>query len=291
MACFDSPSIDSGDELLQKEYASISRQQYGDWVKRFEPELTELISTATDDNFISGQVDKASAGVNDQFDTARSNIGMTNERYGVRLTPRQQAAQDKQLQLSQLSTESDTRNRTRVRAADTQDALRSSIIGIGNGIRSESLGNYSSVAGMEGRRNQMNLQAQSNSQSGMMNLVGQGIGTASSLFMLSDRDKKTDITDADTKSHLNEMKTMKLSNYKYEAGIDSAKKTRTGTMWQDNPTLQAATDERVLDLGDWNAKNTGAIQELDREISRGNKAIRAMNKEIRSLKLQLKRAA
>lgn len=266
MGCFDAPQVSASDTPLQNQYASISREMFADYRRRFEPMLNQMIAESNDPAFVSNAVQEGQAGVADQFANARSNADITNQRYRLNLTPRQQEAADRELAHARATTFDTVSNGTRTAAADLQDASRLNLIGIGSGIQGEALGNMDTSVGLESQRVQNSTMAKAQAKSGMLSTIGSLAGTATGMFLLSDRDKKKGINKADPKGHLKEMVALPLYDYSYEDGIDQPGKRRTGTMWQESPTIRAATDERVLDLGDWNAKNTGAIQALNGEL-------------------------
>lgn len=279
MGCFDGGGrVAEQDTVLQKEYASIGREQFESYKRRYEPIMNDLFSRAMDPNFASEQSDLAAQGVDEQFDITRGNIDRSMRKYRVDLDDRQQTTMNRMLSFDQSATKDDVKNRTRLGASDLQDDVRSQMISIGTGIRSEALGNYSQGARMEANRGQQNLNLRT--QSSQQNL--QTAGTAASLammyFIMSDKDKKENITDADTGESLKEIRALHLKHYDYRDGIGPSGK-RTGVLSQESEGI-SSDDHLMVHLGDWNAKNTGAIQELDKEL-------RALQQHV----LKLKRAA
>lgn len=259
MGCFSGPSVSGSDQVLQREYAEISREQFDDYRNRYEPLFGELNRTASQDIVISEEVDRALQGVDGSFEKSREISDRRMAGYGISLSADQRAARDRVLEGRRLRTRADVSNRTRLDAKDRQDATRADLIAVAQGIRQESQGAFSSVAGLENQRGISNAQQKASFQS---TLLGGGLALGG-LALLSSREAKEKIRDADAPRLRDVVRAWDIKHYEYKPERGGPG-TRTGVIAED--TAAPASTGKVVDLGDVLFTLAGAVQDIDSEI-------------------------
>lgn len=252
-----------GESVLQNELATISRQQWQDFLTRYGGLESDLARRSSDPAEITRAADRAGT-LADQ--TAQATRGMTErslDRYRTPLRADQRETMDRMRTAGEASTRNAAVNTARLVAKDQQDALRTDVIGLGQSMRQEALGNYGSAAGAENVRQQANIQARAQHQAGMMNLLGQGAGLASAFMLLSSKKAKKRIKRANTERHLSLVRDLDLVEYEYKKGQGEPGK-RTGVIAEETP--EPLSTGKAVSLGDAIFTLAGAMQEVDRRV-------------------------
>ncbi|MDH0796424.1 MULTISPECIES: hypothetical protein [Pseudomonas] len=108
----------------------LSRSQWDDWKARFQPYVDKLANIATSESFAGEQAATASESVNKSFDSAAQGLQMQQQGMGLMLSPAQQAAQDRKMQLGRASATVDASNNARVSARDLQEQIMAGGMGL-----------------------------------------------------------------------------------------------------------------------------------------------------------------
>lgn len=103
--------------------AYLTRDQYNDWVKNYAGIAAGQIGYATDDTQPGKAADEAGAYVRDSFSRVPGQIDRTNQRLGVTLSPEEQAATTRSLNLKQGLADVTARNRASQQTYDRQNAI------------------------------------------------------------------------------------------------------------------------------------------------------------------------
>jgi len=266
MGWLSTPKPDPKYNQLQKENAVIAREQYDDYVKRFEPFQNELNQLAgSDEGIISGaqrdQEMARSQGAIQSQEAARN-----RSRLGVTMDPGQRAFMEKRGKLDSARSQATAYNKGIDTASGRRDALRQQMLGINRGQANEALGEFATAAQMEGQAGAADLNRRTAKYQQNMSTVSTLGGFAAAALILSSKDKKKKIKKADTKKATDEVMAMDVKNYEYKEGA-GPKGKRTGVIAEEAPEGITAMDRTAVNIGDWTAKNTAAIQETMKKVS------------------------
>lgn len=108
----------------------LSRAQWDDWKARFQPYVDKLANIATSDSFAGEQAATATKSVNKSFDSANQGLQLQQQGMGLVLSPAQQAAQDRKMQLGRASASVDASNNARISARDLQEQIMAGGMGL-----------------------------------------------------------------------------------------------------------------------------------------------------------------
>lgn len=102
--------------------AGISREQFGDWQKRYRPFGKALAAEVNNPLTIARRLDTTSRTIGTQFDVQKANTERNMSRLGVTMTPQQKASLDRQSAISQAGVNAAARNSVRgaLRERDSQ---------------------------------------------------------------------------------------------------------------------------------------------------------------------------
>lgn len=160
-----------------KIYAQITREQYDDFVKNFQPLEDSLIARAQNDTSLVDQAKK------DAPRAAAITTGIANRnasRYGIALLPDQLKARDSAITRQNALGASDAINGARVAQKDLNDSLIGKLTDIGSGVNSTALGQLGSAASDATARRNAYTQARAASQANTYNTIG-ALGSAAIL--------------------------------------------------------------------------------------------------------------
>ncbi len=151
---------------FQDAQSSITRELFDDYRKNYYGDLQNLSATANDPTYVSNQVDNAVKRINTSFDTNLGGVQRSLGRYNLKPTPDQQGNITRNNTLDRTAALVDAKNRTRLRAADTQSGLRDNVFNLSKAQLDRSLGNYSELGGLESQRQNANagIKAQNRAQ-------------------------------------------------------------------------------------------------------------------------------
>lgn len=122
----------SGSQGASKLFGQLSRAQWEDWKARFAPYITELADMATDPNAAQEAADQARSSVGLAFDSAATINQQNREKYGIALSPEQQAAQDRIMNINRTAATASAGNEARISALDRQQAILAGGMGLSN---------------------------------------------------------------------------------------------------------------------------------------------------------------
>lgn len=140
---------------LSDEIAKISREEFDRYLAEFRP-----LEQQTVDSLKESTVGKSMDASKADAVQARASLGRMRERYGVDTTPMQAAGEARQNALSGALGTLSTGNTAAQYDKDNKRQTLAGLLNVGQGIRQQALGGFSSAAGMEGQRNAANQQNQ-----------------------------------------------------------------------------------------------------------------------------------
>lgn len=132
---------------LADEIARISRGEFQRYLDQFRPLEGDLISEL-DKPTVGKSIDAAAADAT----RARASLERMRERYGADVTPFQAAAEARQNALSSTLGQLSAANNAVLADRDNRRQSLAGLLNVGQGIRQQALGNFSSAANMEGAR-------------------------------------------------------------------------------------------------------------------------------------------
>lgn len=268
-----SPKPNPAYNRLQQENAAIAREQYDDYVQRFEPFQNELNQTAMSYDGVIGEAQGARKMAASQNSLQSREAGINRDRLGVNLSPDQEKFLAKREKLDGAKSEVTAFNKGIDTAAGRRDALRQQMLGINRGQANEALGEFATAAQMEGQAGAADLQRRTAKyQQNMQTASTIGGMALAALIMSSSKDKKENIRKADTKKATADVMSMDLKEYRYKPGQGPEGK-RTGVIAEEAPDSITTPDKKAVNLGDWTAKNTAAIQEIGAKVDQLSKRL------------------
>ena len=105
--------------------AALARADWNDYKERYYPIEEELISRYNNKELVNNAIAENTQAVNTAYDTDEGIQQRRLSRYGVSLSADQQAALDRESQVSRVATLTDTRNLTRDTYADLDEQIMS----------------------------------------------------------------------------------------------------------------------------------------------------------------------
>lgn len=275
-----SPKPNPAYNKLQQENAVIARQQYDDFKERFQPFQDELNAKAMN---YDGVEDEARAGMktaHTQFANQNREDEINRGRFGVKMDAGQRAFLEKQRGLDRSKGMTTAYNKGIETASGRRDALREQMLGINRGQANEALGEFASAAQMEGQAGQADLARRTNKHNQNVQVASSLAGMAmAAMIMSSSKDKKEGIKKADKKKATDEVMGMDLKEYRYKPGQGPEGK-RTGVIAEEAPDSITTPDKKAVNLGDWTAKNTAAIQETMKKVNEATKKVDRLAKRL-----------
>lgn len=105
--------------------AAIYRAEWQDYLDRFAPYEDKLIDFASNPEEVTKAVDKAGQNVDQGFMTAKGNLDRDRSRYGLNLTGREAASEDRSNAMDKTAAKLAARNSTRLHVQDQQERVMS----------------------------------------------------------------------------------------------------------------------------------------------------------------------
>lgn len=175
------------DYTAQNAYGTMSREIYDDYRARYAPIEADIISGITDstvrDTNLNKAVVRAGSIADDRAGVSAGETARDLGRYGVTMTPEQQAVMDRRNALTKTASVAGNENRARINYADTEEAVMRGMVGQGRtslGIATETAG---AAAGLEANRNQTNTQIATQNQAMLDRQLGLGVGAGALLLL------------------------------------------------------------------------------------------------------------
>lgn len=264
--------VSSKDQVMQNQQAKMSNELFADYDARYRSKVeAPVMGYLMDDSTYNQNAQAAGDRSVASFDRAQDINNENMKRYGMNLTPAQQAAMDNNTALSRSETVTGEMNRSRANEYDTKTNLTKGMINVGRNSLAQSQGMMQQAAGLEHDRGIRNAQAREAARQDTINTALQVGGTAATL-MLSDKNKKRDISKMDTKKALNDVKGMDLKNWRYKPGEGVDQRMHRGSMAQDAPDSITNKSKTAIDLHDELQLALGGMQELAKRVDRMERA-------------------
>ncbi|EIY2512134.1 hypothetical protein ACUHOO_000775 [Pseudomonas aeruginosa] len=120
----------AGNQGASTVLGQLSRAQWDDWKARFQPYVDKLANLATSETYAGEQAAQAASSVNASYDNTARGLRMQQQGMGLSLTPAQQAAQDRKLQIGRAAASVDASNNARISARDLQEQIMAGGLGL-----------------------------------------------------------------------------------------------------------------------------------------------------------------
>lgn len=153
----------------EQAYANITRQEYLDYVNNYRGFEEQLINQAQNDTSL---IDQARDDIDVAQGLALGISNRTNERYGAALTPAQRQQQDVRLQRANTLGGVQSVNDARIAQRETNTALLSDLINIGQGVNRASQQQLGSAAADANQRESAYTAARAQSRASTYSALG-----------------------------------------------------------------------------------------------------------------------
>lgn len=265
--------VSSSDQVTQMLQAQAMGQINDDHDKRYKKGVeNELMAYLKDDKTIEAEGQKAGIQAGKQFDLAQQMRQNQMAKSGQRFSPEQRAAMDARNQLDRTALVAGETNRGRGNEATLKDSLRNPMMSLGRQSLSQGMGMFNQAAGMENQRGRENAQAEEAARQGDMSAL---MSIGSMAMMMSDKNKKHDVSDMDTGKALADVRGMDLKNWRYNKSVGLGEEKHRGPMAQDAPDSITNPQKTMLNLHDELQLGMGAIQALAKKVDRIEKRVSA----------------
>lgn len=165
-----SPAVAAGDP--QAQLAAVSREQYADYVARYQPLEEELIEELLDPQAIRGGVRAAGKEAKQAFTNSRGIYFREAERSGLPLSHDQKQDFRHRFRLAKTAGVVDAKNRARGGYDDLRTATMQGLTQTGRGLASTATSNLRSAAGLATQRENINRQLEAQSDANFWSGVG-----------------------------------------------------------------------------------------------------------------------
>ena len=164
----------------EKTYASITRNEYQDFVSGFGQFEEQLIGQLDDTSII----DEAPADARQQADIQAGVQQRNLERYGTQLTPAQRQEMDRANQRQEQLSVAGGTNEARIAQFEQNQRMRSNLMNIASGVYGDALSGMGNAAGNAASRRQAYNQAKAQTRAQNIGAVGQIGGMVAGAWML-----------------------------------------------------------------------------------------------------------
>ncbi len=170
------------DMTAQNQMAGVSREMYADYVSRFRPHETKLLSTVMDPETLTKDVTMAGEEAASSFDATGEIMRRDAGRYGLSLSGDREADLIGRMRRAKILGIIDSRSKTRTASDDRKTAVMQGLTATGRGLSNTATQTMNQGATLEVNRNSANRQiAASNSAntwSGIGTMAGIGLTLA-----------------------------------------------------------------------------------------------------------------
>ncbi len=161
----------------------IARKQFNIWKTKFAPIIDETFDWLDDPGFIKSNIDSAKTAVNQAHDASKGSTARAMERYGISMSDEEQAALDKEANLTRSMDLTKTANDVRVASDARRDAVSRGLFGLGQGVAGSVQSGWGQVAGMQSARNSANAANKARAASSNAQAVGSALGLAAAIAL------------------------------------------------------------------------------------------------------------
>lgn len=165
---------------LADQIARISRDEFARFTSEYGGTEQSLINSLGNSTVEKSMDSSAADAVR-----SRASLERMRERYGTNTTPDQAQAEARQSALSGVLNTANAGNTAYVADKDTKLQTLSGLLGVGNTMRQQALGNYSSASGAESARVSANTAASSANKQASAAQKNQTMQTAASLAAMA----------------------------------------------------------------------------------------------------------
>lgn len=239
----------------------ITRQQYDDYQKRFVPIENQLIGMVGDKATNERLVNEAGTRSDAAFDSSAGALGRNLERLGVRPTAGQSASMQRRTGLARAIANADAKNTTRMANEDRDIAGLGNLVNTGRGIATGAMSGLEAAAGMQSQREQYNAQAKSAARGGLLQMAT----TIGSMYFMSSREFKSDITPTSREALLDDINAIDVVQFKYNPELEQPG-VFVGAIAEDVPGIFANLDRTQLNAYNLIGALIASVQELTAQV-------------------------
>ncbi len=181
MGCLSGPkpaTVRASDQVVNNEYAEITREMYDDYVSRYRPIEEQAVAENLDGSLIDDRLDEVRSNSNAAWAASRGATSRRLSDYGVTLDADQAATRERLGRQDQSASRSSALNEARRREEDRQIQVGNSLMQHGRGVQQVATGAYGQAANLEQNRAAANVQAQNAYRQQKAGFFDQMLGTA-----------------------------------------------------------------------------------------------------------------
>ncbi|MFS1522776.1 hypothetical protein ACL7TT_01475 [Microbulbifer sp. 2304DJ12-6] len=119
------------DGSAENTLARIYRAEWQDYLNRFAPYEDKAIDFATNPEAVTEAVDRAGSAMEQSFATSKESLQRDRSRYGLSMSPREQASESRSNAASGTAAKLAARNNTRLHVQDRQQQVMSGAGAVG----------------------------------------------------------------------------------------------------------------------------------------------------------------
>lgn len=213
--------------------ALITREQYADYVRRFQPFEDQLYAELTPEQRAARlEQDLTTAGesVDKQFDASRGIMDRQMSRYGLSLNPDQRRSVDRSFGLQETLGKVGARNLTRRNAYETDMGAMRDLTQVGRDMATTASSAAGSAAGMQAQRDAANRSMKAQAKAQNMQDIGSLASLGMMAVMMSRRETKRGIKHVKAKDANRAIKKTDVKSFEYKPGLGMPKGRFMGPM-------------------------------------------------------------
>ena len=255
----------------QQKYAEMIEWMEDDWEARFKPVEEMLLGELENrDTNTRENVSAAQEAAKTSYDATLGMSERNMQMYGTELDADQQAAADRSAEITGQGTQIAAGNLARDASTARYDQLEQNMVSLGRGVQGAAISGMGSAAGLEANRNATNQSIYAQNKANAWGAAGSVASMAAMAMMMSDKNAKTNIKKASTKTALKDIESIVLKKYDYKPGMSLGReeKGHIGGMAQDMPDSMTTADKKRVDIGDSVMSLVGGMQEISKRLGK-----------------------
>lgn len=220
--------------------AAITREQYADYVNRFQPYEDQLYAEMTPERraeLLNQELTTAGESVDKQFGASRDIMGRQTSRYGLSLNPDQQQSVDRSFGLQNVLGKVGARNLTRRNAYERDMGAMRDIVQVGREMEATASSAAGAAAGMQASRDAANRRMEAQAKAQNMQDIGSIAGLGMAAIMMSRRDTKKNIKSVNARDANESIKKTDVKSFEYKPGLGMPKGRFMGPLADDAPKV------------------------------------------------------
>lgn len=225
--------------------AQMTREQFADLQNRLLPILDRQYRELDNPNLIRNRARQASSDATSSVNAQRKALSRTMMPQNRALSADQRRAMQDTLQTEGALASANAGNMARTRTRDEIMASRMDALGIEQGLAAGASQAASQAASLQSQREQMNQANKMQHKQQKYQMLGTGLGLLG-MFMLSDRDAKTDIRRTNGAAIDRELDKINIKQFKFKPEVGVGDGDFIGPIAQELPKMFQGPDGKSM---------------------------------------------